>query len=198
MNNEELKELCLSLLQADTEAEVIQILQSTGLWGDPTLWRYYGDREDNFSVIGNQQSRPEAALVEKVVNAVDAVLMNECWLTGISPENPGAPRSIHEAVALYFAGNASRSETLGHIENWGDPRRTEVSRLITLVASGARAASDGGANPCFTISDAGEGQTPRSMPVTLLSLDKKNKLRIQFVQGKFNMGGTGVLQFCGR
>jgi len=198
MNNEELKELCLSLLQADTEAEVIQILQSTGFWGDPTLWRYYGDREDNFSIIGNQQSRPEAALVEKVVNAVDAVLMNECWLTGISPENPGAPRSIHEAVALYFTGDASRSETLGHIENWGDTRRTEVSRLITLVASGTRAASDGGTNPCFTISDAGEGQTPRSMPVTLLSLDKKNKLRIQFVQGKFNMGGTGVLQFCGR
>lgn len=198
MNNEELKELCLSLLQADTEAEVIQILQSTGLWGDPTLWRYYGDREDNFSVIGNQQSRPEAALVEKVVNAVDAVLMNECWLTGISPENPGAPRSMHEAVALYFAGDVSRSETLGHIENWGDTKRTEVSRLITLAASGARAASDGVTNPCFTISDAGEGQTPRSMPVTLLSLDKKNKLRIQFVQGKFHMGGTGTFRFCGQ
>jgi hypothetical protein len=32
----------------------------------------------------------------------------------------------------------------------------------------------------------------------LLSLDKSNKLRIPFVQGKFNMGGTGVLKFCGR
>lgn len=198
MNNEELKELCLSLLRADTEKEVISILRGNGLWDDPTRWRYYGDREDNFSVIGNQQSRPEAALVEKVVNAVDAVLMGECWLTGISPEDPSAPKSIHEAVALYFAGDAGRSETLGHIENWGDAKRTEVSRLIGLAASGVRADSDRANNPCFTISDSGEGQTPRSMPVTLLSLDKKNKLRIQFVQGKFNMGGTGVLQFCGR
>jgi len=35
------------------------------------------------------------------------------------------------------------------------------------------------------------------MPNTLLSVSKSNKLRIPFVQGKFNMGGTGVLQFCG-
>src|SRR3989344_4275906 len=34
------------------------------------------------------------------------------------------------------------------------------------------------------------------MPDTFLSLNKKNKLNIQFVQGKFNMGGTGALQFC--
>jgi hypothetical protein len=36
------------------------------------------------------------------------------------------------------------------------------------------------------------------MPETLLSLNRSNKLRIPFVQGKFNMGGTGVLKFCGR
>ena len=36
------------------------------------------------------------------------------------------------------------------------------------------------------------------MPDSLLSLNKSNKLRIPFVQGKFNMGGTGVLKFCGR
>src|SRR5262249_31930009 len=52
-------------------------------------------------------------------------------------------------------------------------------------------------NPCITIADKGEGQTPNRMPDTLLSLGKSNKLRISFVQGKFNMGGTGALEFCG-
>lgn len=198
MQNEGLKRLCLSLLYVDTEGELIRILEQKGLWDDPKVWRYYGDREDNFSVIGNQQSRPEAALVEKVVNSVDAVLMNECWLRGIHPESSEAPKSIHEAVALYFAGDADKSDTLGRLENWGDKKRTEVSRLITVATTGPRAASNGSTNPSFSIADAGEGQTPDSMPGTLLSLDKKNKLRIQFVQGKFNMGGTGVLQFCGR
>lgn len=198
MENQELKELCLSLLIADTEQTVIQIMKSKGFWDMPEVWRYYGDREDNFSIIGNQQSRPEAALVEKVVNSVDAVLMNECWMKGLAPEDAGAPKSIHEAVALYFMGDTNKADTLGHIENWGSTKRTEISRLITVAATGVRAASDDASNPCFTISDAGEGQTPLSMPLTILSLDKKNKLRIHFVQGKFNMGGTGVLQFCGR
>ena len=192
MTNEELKQTCLSLLRADTEEEVIQILLNKGFWDTPELWRCYGDKEDNYSVIGNQQSRPEAALVEKVVNSVDAVLMNECWLRGISPEDSGAPKSIHEAVALYLGGAAKKRDTLGHIGYWSDRERTEVSRRITVVATGERA------NPCFTISDAGEGQTPNAMPLTLLDLSHKNKLSIQFVQGKYNMGGTGALRFCGR
>ncbi len=113
MNNEELKQMCLSLLHVDTEEQVIKILKNKGFWDSPESWRYYGDREDNYSAIGNQQSRPEAALVEKVVNSVDAVLMNKCWLSGTPPEDANAPKSIHEAVALYFAGDAKKSETQG-------------------------------------------------------------------------------------
>ena len=45
--------------------------------------------------------------------------------------------------------------------------------------------------------DKGEGQSPESFISTLLSIGRSNKLRIPFVQGKFNMGGTGVFQFCG-
>lgn len=196
MNDTQLRDLCLSLLFCDTENDVIQILRKHGFWDAPNLWRYYGDTEGNFSTIGNQQSRAEAALVEKAVNSVDAVLMNACWLNGISPEDPNAPKTIHEAVALYF-GNSKNIETAGYIQNWDNKKRTELSRLITLAATGMRADSDSSINPCFTITDAGEGQTPNSIPLTLLSLDKKNKQKIQFVQGKFNMGGTGVLQFCG-
>lgn len=192
MKNEELKQICLSLLRADTEGEVIKILKEKGFWDNQKFWRYYGDKEDNFSTVGNQQSRPEAALVEKVVNSVDAMLMNGCWLRGILPEDNAAPKSIHEAVSLYFQGNAKKYDTLGHIGYWTTQKRTEVSRLITIAATGDRT------NPCFIISDAGEGQTPNLMPLTLLDLSHKNKLRIQFVQGKFNMGGTGVFQFCGR
>jgi len=192
MTNNEIKQMCLSLLYAEEEKEVIGILRDKGYWDKQEYWRYYGDKEDNFSTIGNQQSRPEAALVEKVVNSVDAILMNECWLSGISPEDDKGPKSIHEAVALFFMGDGKKHETYGHIGYWGTQKRTEVSRRITVSATGSRE------NPCFTISDAGEGQTPNSMPSTLLDLSHKNKLRIQFVQGKFNMGGTGVLQFCGR
>ncbi len=192
MNNEKLKKMCLSLLLADSEEEVIKILSDEGYWDNSNFWRYYGDKEDNFSTVGNQQSRPEAALVEKIVNSVDAILMNECWQMGVSPDDQSAPKSIHKAVALFFADDESKHETYGHIGYWSTQERTEISRRITVAATGSRT------NPSFTVADAGEGQTPNSMPNTLLDLSHKNKLRVQFVQGKFNMGGTGVLQFCGR
>ncbi len=44
MTNHELRELCLSLLYADSEEEVVKILSDIGFWDDPKSWRYYGDR----------------------------------------------------------------------------------------------------------------------------------------------------------
>jgi hypothetical protein len=196
MDNEAAKSLCLALITADSEQAVIDLLSEAGFWENESAWRYYGDYENNYNTIGNQQSRPDAALVEKLVNSVDARLMNECLVRGIDPESSDAPGSIVEAVATFFEPGADpKSLIAGRIRNWPDPKRTEVARGITFAATGAQPQEG---NPCFTISDAGEGQTPDRMPETFLSLTKSNKLRIPFVQGKFNMGGTGALKFCGR
>ena len=196
MNNEQKKELCISLMRADSEAEIIQILTDAGFWESRRVWRLYGDRENNFSTIGNQQNRPDAALVEKLVNSVDARLLHECLARGINPESPAAPQSIREAVARFFDNGASAGSVYsGQISVWDNEKRREVARGITLAATGMKV-QDG--DPCITIADCGEGQTPRKFPDTFLSLEKSNKLRIPFVQGKFNMGGTGVLEFCGK
>jgi hypothetical protein len=195
MNNDQKKELCLALMRADSEAEVVQILTKAGFWDNKRVWRLYGDRENNFSTIGNQQNRPDAALVEKLVNSVDARLMHECLACGISPESKTAPQTIREAVARFFESGNSGSVYSGQISAWDNEKRREVARGITLAATGMKV-QDG--DPCITIADAGEGQTPRKFPDTFLSLEKSNKLRIPFVQGKFNMGGTGVLEFCGK
>ncbi len=76
-SDSKLKVHCLSLMEADSEEDVIDILTKVGHWNNPNVWRFYGDNENNFSTIGNQQSKPEAALVEKLINSVDARLMNE-------------------------------------------------------------------------------------------------------------------------
>lgn len=185
------QQLCMELLQSDTEEQVISLLRHQGYWDNPEVWRPFGDKLDNFSTMGNQSSSPDAALVEKLVNSVDAVLMGECLTSGIIPNSPEAPQSIPEAVAQFFFGDR-KSDSLGYISRWPVQKRREVSDLITLAATGNNS------NPSFTIVDAGEGQSPESMPDTLLSLDKQNKIDVHFVQGKFNMGGTGALRFCGR
>lgn len=187
------QELCLALLKCDAEDEVVALLTQAGYWGDRDAWRYFGDLENNWSTIGNQQSSPHAALVEKLVNAVDATLMGHCYAAGIDPTAIEAPRSMRAAVAQFFDDTTlEQSPHAGLIRNWPANKRTQAAQSITLVASGSKG------KPCFTIADAGEGQTPDDMPNTLLSLTRTNKLRIPFVQGKFNMGGTGVFKFCGK
>src|ERR1051325_7701671 len=104
MNNGQKRDLCLGLLHAETEDEVIELLQQVGYWDDISFWRHYGDQENNWGQSGNQQSLAEAALVEKIVNSVDARLMNECMERGIDPKGPGAPTSIREAVSRFFEG----------------------------------------------------------------------------------------------
>lgn len=171
--------LALSLLRADSEEEVVAILREAKLWDDPALWRLLGDDENNFKTVGSQQARPEPALVEKIINSVDARLTAACIRAGIDPTSSQAPQTINDARRQFF----------------GIGDRTELARGITLAVTGARAQQAG--MPCVTICDVGEGQTPNAVHDTFMSIDRKNKLRIPFVQGKFNMGGTGALMFCG-
>ena len=61
------------------------------MWDEAAAWRFFGDYENNYNTIGNQQSRSDAALIEKLVNSVDARLMNECMIRGVDPESALAP-----------------------------------------------------------------------------------------------------------
>ena len=189
---DETKELCLDLLRADSETEVISILKKAGYWDNPNVWRLIGDREGNYSTIGNQQNKSEAALTEKVINSIDARLMSECLIRGIHSESKQAPQSIREAVARFFEGKEKWMEIGGTIRNWDDKRRREISEGIIIAVTGNKH------SPCITVADVGEGQIPDMMHDTFLSIDKTNKLKIPFVQGKYNMGGTGALRFCGQ
>src|ERR1700733_4753245 len=91
--------LCMALMRADTEEEVVALLSAANYWDDFTAWRPINDEENNFSTIGNQQSEAVAAFVEKIVNGVDARLLDACMRAGEDPQGASAPKSIAEAVA---------------------------------------------------------------------------------------------------
>lgn len=188
------RRLCQALLRADSEEAVVTLLKEHGYWDKPELWRYYGDVENNWGQSGNQQSLAEAALAEKIVNSVDARLIDECRVRDIDPAGPDAPRSIRAAVARFFEdGSGDKIATGGLIEDWSDAKTREIANQITLSATGVRPQQLN-----ITIADCGEGQTPDRLPDTILSLSKSNKMYIPFVQGQFNQGGTGALRFCGK
>jgi len=183
----DIKMLTMQLTNAETEASLISVLAKFGLWDDLSHWRPIGDNDNNFSTIGNQQSKPDAALVEKIINSVDAILMKECLVRGIDMTSSSAPQTMAEAMSAFLRVRD------GQLSNIDTKTRNEMSNSIILAATGKRR---GEMN--ITIVDQGEGQTPNCMPNTLLSISRNNKLKVPFVQGKFNMGGTGVIPFCGK
>jgi len=179
-------QLCHDLLVAETEEKVMEVLRECGLWERRDVWRPYGDISNNRGVVSNQQSSPVAALVEKLVNSVDALLTSECRRKKIDPASPQAPSTMQAAVEDLFRVKSGRIHTLdAHA-------RTSIAERIQLIASGSKS------EPNYLIIDDGEGQNPSDFPNTFLSLLRENKTNIPFVQGKFNMGGTGVLQFTGK
>src|SRR5262245_57728346 len=96
------EELFYALLRAETENEVTDILKGRGLLNDDDDWKPLGDTENNWSAAGNQQSAASAAMVEKMINGIDAVLLYECLKRKIDPVSPKAPQSMAEAAKQFF------------------------------------------------------------------------------------------------
>ncbi len=180
------KELLLALLEAETEAAALERLNAVGVLDDINRWKPLGGMRNNQSVVHAQQSSAAAALVEKFTNGLDAVLMRHCKAEGIDPRGDRAPETMRAAVQRYFGDLSEKSQEI----------RAVAEDNLLLYATGAKL------RPCLSIYDAGEGQLAEDFPTTFCSLVYSNdegsyKGAIPFVQGRFNMGGTGVLPFCG-
>jgi hypothetical protein len=185
MNPDQAKEIFTQLYSAPTEEAVDEVLQHyEAFFSNPANWNPLDGNESNFGVIENQQSSPIAALIEKLTNSVDAILMRKCHEAGINPKSPEAPKSMEEAIKKFFHPVN---------ETWYlSPARQKQAEEIQILADGPRM------NTSLVIYDNGEGQHPQDFEKTFLSLLKGNKNEIAFVQGKYNMGGTGALVFCGK
>ncbi|KAA0126801.1 hypothetical protein FY557_15985 [Chryseobacterium sp. SN22] len=177
-----MKELFEQLYFSATEQDVEKTIQKFKNIFKKENWVPIGGNESNFSIIENQQSNPIAALIEKVTNSIDATLMKRCIELGIDPKSTNAPKSMDEAVDKFFPDN----------KNWdlNTFRRTQAED-IQIIADGPTRQSS------VIIYDNGEGQHPEDFENTFLSLMRGNKNEIHFVQGKYNMGGSGAIVFCG-
>ncbi len=179
----DMKELFNKLYFAQTEDAVDKIINAYPDTFKSENWFPLGKNENNFAVIENQQSTPIAALIEKITNSIDAVLMRKCLEAGIDPKSDSAPRSMEEAKVKFFADH----------RDWDlSQTRSKQAENIQIIADGPRF------NTSLTIYDNGEGQHPEEFKDTFLSLLEGNKAEIHFVQGKYNMGGSGAIVFCGK
>ncbi|MEZ4952195.1 MAG: hypothetical protein R2825_01305 [Saprospiraceae bacterium] len=178
------QDLFQKLFNASTEQELDAAINSfPEIFNDKKNWKPLGGNENSFGVIENQQSAPIASLIEKITNSIDALLMKRCLEMGIDPKSKGAPQSIEEAVKIFYPNH----------KYWELQKfRRQQSEDIQIVADGPPR------NTSVIIYDNGEGQHPNDFEDTFLSLLRGNKNEIHFVQGKYNMGGSGAIVFCGK
>ncbi|MGH2666712.1 hypothetical protein [Flavobacterium sp.] len=177
-----LETLFQSLYYCKTETDIDKLISEDSNLSNNINWFPIGKNESNFSIIENQQSNPIAALVEKVTNSIDAILMRKCLEQGLDPKGKETPKSMDEAVDLFFPDN----------KKWDlNTFRRNQAEEIQILADGPTKQST------VIIYDNGEGQHPKDFENTFLSLMRGNKNEIHFVQGKYNMGGSGAIVFCG-
>ncbi len=178
------EELFWQLYKCRNEQEVDKLIrQRPEVFGQPDNWLPLGSNKSNFSIVENQQSNPVAALTEKLTNAMDAILVRRCYEEGLDPESKAAPGSIEEAVTAFFP----------QYKNWDlQKQRKEQAESIQVLADGSVR------DTSIVVYDAGEGQHPSQFEETFLSLLRGNKQKIKFVHGRYNMGGTGAIVFCGK
>ena len=179
-----LEKLFKMLYRCGTENEVNELCESyPEIFSRSENWHPLGGNYNNFAIIKNQQANPIAALIEKITNSIDAILMKRCYELGIAPNSDEAPQEMEGAVEKFFRDH----------KNWDlQPFRRKQSEEIQIVADGTPK------NSSVIVYDNGEGQHPEDFEKTFLSLISGNKLDIHFVQGKYNMGGSGAIVFCGK
>lgn len=177
------RNLFVDLYYAQNEREVDIVLEKNDLIFDDGNWYPFGENESFFGVIENQQASPIPALIEKITNSIDAILTRKCLENGIDPESSSAPKSMEEAITKFFPNH-----TQWDLSSF----RKAQSENIQIIADGPRM------DTSLIIYDDGEGQHPEDFEKTFLSLLRGNKNKIKFVQGKYNMGGSGAIVFCGK
>lgn len=192
-NKFDARAVCRRLLDAESEAAVEAIIETVSEMCDQRNWRPLDGRETNFNITSNQASDGGKALTELMTNMVDAVLMKHALKAGIDPKGNKAPRTMHEAVDKLI--KPLRGGKLTNLDP-SDPWLRSFSQAnLVIGVTGAKTKRAG--LPCYTFVDNGEGQNPEDFERTFLSLSSGNKKDIAFVQGKYNMGSSGVLGYCG-
>lgn len=181
-NNKEIFSKLLSIASSD---EIASLINDNDFFKPENCdWKPYGGRDNNAGQVEGQMKSSSNALVEKLTNAIDSLLMRRCYeIEGEAPDskNPKLPKSLSEAISKYFGGE----------EEINKKRSDWAKRHLVVLAEGDKK------KPTLTVIDRGEGQSPERIQDTIVHLSGSIKRNIDFVFGKYHQGGSAAIRFCG-
>jgi hypothetical protein len=142
-------------------------------------WKNLGGEEDNVHTV-EVASDPAAALVERVTNAIDAMLDLEMERHSDAPKTPRA------AAELFFGVPSGGVSAL----SMPDRQRLANNIRIANIESGKQD------SPTVEVQDGGVGQHPDEFEQTLVSLHRGNKKSKKHQMGVYNAGSAATYAFC--
>lgn len=184
-NKTQSREIFSKLATLTSSDEIASLLENDSFFSQENCaWKPYGGRENNAGQVEGQMKSSSNALVEKLTNSIDAILMRRCYeVEGTAPDSkdPKLPKSLSQAITKYFGGdeeiNRKRSE-------W-------AKKNLMVLAEGDKK------RPTITVIDKGEGQSPERIQNTIVHLSGSIKRNVDFVFGKYHQGGSAAVRFCG-
>ena len=148
-------------------------------------WKWWplGDRVANASNV-HVLTEPGPALVERVTNAIDAMLELRHREVGSPEPGPSSPKQASEEWFGIKGGTLNRAKDNQAINTLGPNVRVDV------FDSGQPR------RPTVTVTDRGVGQHPEDLPLTILSLGASNKIGRQYLCGAYGQGGSATFAWC--
>ncbi|MFD0740101.1 hypothetical protein ACFQZQ_12530 [Lysobacter koreensis] len=146
-------------------------------------WLPVGNKDNNLATI-NLGSDSAAGLIERVTNAIDAVIDRE-WIQQGCPEGFRTPRS---ATSAWFAVPEGH---LGSVPKEDLKQFEELSKRVVVTLQDSNNAE----YPTVDIRDKGIGLLPSEFGDSILSLNNSRKLKKLFLSGAFGQGGSTALAY---
>jgi len=170
--------LLRELISAESLIDVRRALENTekpaGLVHE---WSPLGGRRNNRGTV-EVSSDPGRALIERVTNAVDAVLEYEFARHGGRPDCRSPSEAAEAWLGVPPAGLSAMTPA---------QRRTLAKRVTVALKPG-----DGRSLRVLEIRDLGTGIIPSQMPQTILSLNESNKVEKLHLSGAYGQGGSAT------
>jgi len=177
------KDLSKRLLDVTTVRDLNDFIEDVKASGIQIAWKPVGGNDNNLAII-NLGSDPAAGVVERITNALDAVLDLEWTLRG-QPAHLMSPRA---AVESWFGIDEGR---LSHLKGPDVRKLADISSRVEVTLRD----SDRDDKPTIDIRDTGMGILAEDFSESILSLNKNRKLKKLFLAGAFGQGGSTALAY---
>ena len=196
MNQEEITiRISEEINNCSNESELRSLLKSKGIntsksehEGHTFQWKYHSDSSSNKANYTANGYVAIQALIEKLVNSQDSLLMKKSHELGIDPKGEDSPATLNDA-----------KKTLFDVEdgNWASKTANAIKGLngISYVMENEETQMKS-ANPCINVLDDGIGVSHHDVYDKFLSNGISDKRDIPWATGRYRRGATGVFNFA--